>query len=171
MRCPNCGTDNIPGNDLCEVCGSDLAGLDLVESQVSFEGQLMSDRIGDLTMGPPLVVDGETSVHEAVETMRRFRHGCALAQEGDRLVGIFTERDLLTRVIRRGLEPSEVKISEVMTRGPWTLSPGDPPAFAIHRMVQQGLRHLPVINGGELQGFISVRNILRYIHEDVINSG
>jgi CBS domain-containing protein len=57
-----------------------------------------------------------------------------------------------------------------MTRAPWTLAPGDPPAFAIHRMVAQGLRHLPVIDSGELQGFVSVRNILRYIHEEVIGA-
>lgn len=168
MRCPSCGTENIPGNDLCDVCGSDLFGLDRVESQGGFQSQLMSDHIGDLTMGPPLVVDGAASVRKAVETMRRFRHGCALVQEDGRLVGVFTERDLLTRVLRQGLDPSEVVLADVMTPDPWTLSPGDPPAFAIHRMVQQGLRHLPVLDGNELQGFVSVRNLLRYIHEDVI---
>lgn len=170
MRCPNCGTDNIPGNDLCEVCGSDLAGLDRVESQANFQGQLMSDRIGDVTMGPALVVEGSASVREAVETMRRFRHGCVLVQDQGQLVGIFTERDLLTRVLRRDRDPSAVRLAEVMTADPWILSPSDPPAFAIHRMVEQGLRHLPVIDAGELQGFVSVRNVLRYIHEDVIEA-
>jgi signal-transduction protein with cAMP-binding, CBS, and nucleotidyltransferase domain len=168
MLCPFCGADNIPGIDLCEICGSDLAGIDLVESRDRFQGRLMSDRIGDLTMGPALLVEAGTTVRKAVEKMRRFRHGCALVQDGDRLVGIFTERDLLTRVIRKGLDPAEVTMATVMTRAPWTLAPGDPPAFAIHRMVAQGLRHLPVIDSGELQGFVSVRNILRYIHEEVI---
>lgn len=170
MLCPYCGSDNIPGIDLCESCGSDLAGLDRVESQSSFQGQLMSDRIGDLTMGPALVIEAQTSVRQAVETLRRCRHGCTVVREGERLLGIFTERDLLTRVIRRGLDPSKVSMSEVMTRDPWTLASGDPPAFAVHRMVEQGLRHLPVIDGGELRGFVSVRNILRYIHEDVIGT-
>jgi signal-transduction protein with cAMP-binding, CBS, and nucleotidyltransferase domain len=168
MLCPFCGADNIPGIDLCEACGSDLAGLDTVELQGRFQGRLMSDRIGDLTMGPALLVDVDTSVGKAVETMRRFRHGCVLVQDGDRLVGIFTERDLLTRVILKGLDPAEVLMGTVMTRAPFTLAPGDPPAFAIHRMVAQGLRHLPVIDSGELQGFVSARNILRYIHEEVI---
>ncbi len=55
-----------------------------------------------------------------------------------------------------------------MTPDPFTHSTEDPPAFAIHRMVEQGLRHMPVIEDDELIGFVSVRNLLRYIHEDVI---
>ena len=168
MLCPFCGFDNIPGIDLCESCGSDLAGLDVLESKRGFQGQLMSDRVGDITMGPAIMVEPADTVRLAVEKMRRFRHGCVLVQDGERLLGIFTERDLLTRVLRKGLDPDEVSMADVMTRAPWTLSPGDPPAFAIHRMVEQGLRHLPVIEEGELQGFVSVRNILRYIHEEVI---
>ncbi len=168
MRCPNCGNENIPGSDLCEVCGSDLFGIDRVEAQAGFEGQLMSDHVSDLTMGPAIVVEGSATVREAVEKMRRFRHGCVLVQEGSRLVGIFTERDLLTRVLLRDRDPAEVALADVMTPDPWTLSPTDPPAFAIHRMVHQGLRHLPVIEDGELLGFVSVRNLLRYVHEDVI---
>ncbi len=100
--------------------------------------------------------------------MRRYRHGCALVTDGDELVGIFTERDLVTRVIAEGLDPAEVRLGDVMTPDPFTLKPDDPPAFAIHRMVEQGLRHLPVIEDERLVGFISVRNVLRYIHEDVI---
>ncbi len=170
MLCPFCGHDNIAGIDLCASCGSDLAGLDVLEAQHGFQGKLLSDRVGDLTMGPAIVVAADASVRQAVEKMRRFRHGCVIVEDTERLVGIFTERDLLTRVLLRGLDPDQVSMAEVMTRNPWTLTPGDPPAFAIHRMVAQGVRHLPVIGGGELQGFVSVRNILRYIHEDVIGS-
>lgn len=168
MRCPFCGEENIPGADLCESCGGDLAGFDLPESQDDFEGALMTDRVESLSMGPALVVERDDSVAEAVKTMRRYRHGCALVTDGDELVGIFTERDLLTRVIAEGLDPAEVRLGDVMTPDPFTLKPDDPPAFAIHRMVEQGLRHLPVIEDERLVGFISVRNILRYIHEDVI---
>lgn len=168
MHCPLCGQENIPGADLCDGCGADLAGLDLPESQDDFEGALMTDRVGHLSMGPALVVERDESVAEAVKTMRRYRHGCGLVKDGDQLSGIFTERDLLTRVIGQGLDPAEVRLGDVMTPDPFTLSPEDPPAFAIHRMVEQGLRHMPVIEDDELIGFVSVRNLLRYIHEDVI---
>ncbi|MDX1643566.1 MAG: CBS domain-containing protein [Thermoanaerobaculia bacterium] len=168
MRCPFCGEKNIPGADLCDACGADLAGLDIPESQDDFEGALMTDRVEGLSMGPALVVERDDSVAEAVKRMRRYRHGCALVTDGEELVGIFTERDLLTRVIGKGSDPAEVRLGDVMTSDPFTLTPEDPPAFAIHRMVEQGLRHLPVVEDDELVGFISVRNILRYIHEDVI---
>lgn len=168
MLCPNCGIDNLEGNDLCEVCGSDLAGLDLPEGGDDFSSQLMTDRLGDLSMGPALRLPFEATVKEAVEILRIARHGCVLVEEDDRLVGIFTERDLLTRVVLPGLDVDRTDLGAVMTPDPFTLTPVDPPAFAIHSMVSGGLRHLPIIDSGDLQGFVSVRNVLRYIHEDVI---
>ena len=62
MICPNCGRDNIPGIDLCEGCGSDLAGLDLPEAHHGFRGQMMTDRVGDLEMADSLYVSPETTV-------------------------------------------------------------------------------------------------------------
>jgi signal-transduction protein with cAMP-binding, CBS, and nucleotidyltransferase domain len=168
MRCPNCGLDNLPGNDLCEVCGTDLAGLDLLESRDDFKGQLLTDRIDALGMGPAICLPGEATVRDAVEILREARHGCVLIQDGGLLEGIFTERDLLTRVLGAGLDPAETALHDVMTPDPFVLGPADPPAFAIHRMVSQGLRHLPVLRGDDLVGFVSVRNVLKYIHEDVI---
>ena len=168
MRCPYCAHQNIPGVDQCASCGHDLAGLDLLESKASFAGQLMTDRVGDLTMGPALVLSSQDTVRTAVETMREARHGCVLIADGSDLTGIFTERDLLTRVVQQGKEPANTTLSEVMTRRPFTLNPSDPPAFAIHRMVSEGLRHLPVIDQGRLLGFASVRNVLSYIDQDVI---
>ena len=57
---------------------------------------------------------------------------------------------------------------EVMTPRPITLSPSDPPAHAIHLSAARGLRHLPVVESDQVLGFISVRHLLRYIHEDVL---
>lgn len=168
MRCHNCGHDNIPGVDLCRRCGSDLAGLDLPEEQSGFRGRLMTDHVGDLQLIAPLFVNPETTAAEAIAIMREAQHGCVLVKQDSSLVGIFTERDVLTRVLQPGRDPKTVTMNEVMTPRPITLSPADPPANAIHLSAARGLRHLPVVDQEEILGFISVRHLLRYIHEDVL---
>lgn len=169
MLCPNCGHDNIPGTDLCHSCGSDLAGLDLPEAHAGFRGRLMTDHVGDLPLSPPLEVNGEATVATAIARMREAQHGCVLVQEGASLLGIFTERDVLTRVIRPGKDPDQVTMAEVMTSDPITLAISDPPAHAIHLSAARGLRHLPVADGDRIVGFISVRQLLRHIHDHVLD--
>jgi CBS domain-containing protein len=169
MRCPYCGEDNIPGVDICESCGSELAGLDLPGAEGGFRGKLLNDRIGDLEISPALTVQPETSVAEAIAKMREARHGCVLVVDpGGKLAGLFNERHVLTRVVRGELDASATPVSEVMSPDPLRLSPEDPPAFAVHCMVAYGFRHLPVVEGDDLLGFISVRNILAYLHHNVI---
>ena len=102
--------------------------------------------------------------------MRDANHGCVLVHEGDKLTGIFTERDVLTRVLRPGRDPHQVVMSEVMTPRPITLAPSDPPAYAIHLSAARGLRHIPVVDGDTVLGFISVRHLLRHIHENVLGA-
>ena len=168
MRCPHCDCDNIPGAQLCEECGLDLAGLDIPEADEGLVGRLMTDRISELTVISPLKVAAQSTVEEVIGLLRQEHHGCVLVEDEGKLVGIFTERDVLVRVLRPGLDPADVPVSEVMSPDPLTLEPGDPPAFAIHRMVVGGLRHLPVVDGGKLLGFISVRDVLRYLHDDIM---
>ena len=170
MRCLNCGQDNIPGTDLCENCGSDLAGLDLPEAHAGFRGRLMTGQIGDLHLVAPLSVQPNASVAEAIEVMRNAKHGCVLIQDGAQLVGIFTERDVITRVIRASKDPRATPIAEVMTPRPITLAPSDPPAHAIHLCASRGMRHLPIVDEDVVLGFISVRHLLRHIHEEVLET-
>ena len=170
MRCPNCDHDNIAGIDLCQVCGSDLAGLDLPESHLGFRGRLLTGRIGDLPLAPPDTVKSDTSLADAIRAMRDHKHGSLMVQDGGKLTGIFTERDVLTRMVRQGKGASTLTVADVMTTSPVTLDVNDPPAFAIHLSVARGLRHLPVVDGDELKGLVSVRDLLRHIHEDVLGS-
>ncbi|MFQ5351330.1 MAG: cyclic nucleotide-binding/CBS domain-containing protein [Thermoanaerobaculia bacterium] len=170
MRCPSCGADNIAGVELCETCGSDLAGLDVPEARGGFAGRLMTDRIRDIDLTPPITATADETVKEVVLRMREARHGCVQVLEGDRHTGIFTERDVMSRVLLPGLDPGATTVGEVMTPRPTTLSVNDPPAYAIHRMVSQGLRHLPITRGGKLVGSISVRNILRYIDREILGA-
>lgn len=168
MLCPFCGHDNIQGMELCEQCGAELAGLDIPEAGDGLGGRLLTDRIGDLDLSPALTLGPEDSVAEALALMKSARHGCVLVLEDGVLAGIFTERDLLTRVVLPGRDATETPLAAVMTPEPVRLEADDPPAFAVHSMVSRGLRHLPVVEGADLVGFVSVRNLLRYIRRDVI---
>ncbi len=170
MRCPNCGQDNIPGIELCESCGSDLAGLDIPEAGGGFAGRLMTDRIGDLDLTLPLTVTADETAEAVIARMREARHGCVQVCDGETLIGIFTERDVLSRLVRPGLDARTTRVGEMMTSRPNTLTTADPPAFAIHRMVTQGFRHLPILDRGKLAGTISVRNILRYIDREILGA-
>ena len=169
MLCPYCEFDNIPGVDLCEECGSDLAGLDLPEASVGFSGRLLSDRIGALPLSPTVTVSPTTTVAETISLMRTEKQGYALVLGASgRLRGIFTEFDVLRRVVRRSVDPKSTAVSEVMTPAPVTLSPDDPPAYAIHRMVAEGFRHLPIAEGNSLVGLLSIRGVLSYVQNDVL---
>ena len=170
MHCPYCGAENIAGVELCESCGADLAGLDIPEARGGAVGQLMTDTIADIDMTPPITVTADESVEAAVSRMREARHGCVQVMDGERQTGIFTERDVMSRVLRPGLDPAATAVGDVMTPRPTISSVDEPPAHAIHRMVSQGIRHLPINRGGELVGSISVRNILRYIDARILGA-
>ncbi len=168
MLCPSCATDNIPGVDACSNCGSDLAGLDQLEAQRGFSGRLLGDRIGDLKLSEPIALAPESTVREAVERMRKEHRGCVFVEQRGELVGAFNERHLLTRVLRANRDPETTTLSEVMGPVQVQLHPEDPPAFAVHCMVSRRLRHLPVVSEGALVGFLSVRNILAYLNNELI---
>ena len=163
MICHGCGSDNIPGNDTCDHCGLDLAGLDLPEAHGGFRGLMLTARLADVGLSTPVVVDVEAPVAEAIDKMRRQKCGCALVFDDGKLVGIFDERDVLTRVAVPGLDCATTPMSAVMSPDPLRLSLDDPPAFAVHCMVANDFRHLAVLSGDHLEGYISVRNILGYL--------
>ncbi len=161
MRCPDCDYDNIPGNDLCDKCGLDLAGLDVKDWGLSGDDPLLSMPLSALALKKALILDASASVAEAIELMTERREGCVVVRDGDDPVaGIFTERDVTARVFARQRDPRELKLSDVMTRSPYTLQKDDALAFALHRMGVDGFRHLPVLDGADVIGFLSMRTVL-----------
>jgi CBS domain-containing protein len=171
VRCPGCGYDNIGGIDACEHCGMDLAGLDLPEAGSGFRGRMLSDRLADLALARAVEIDATATVHEAITAMRERKCGCVLVHREGRLAGIFNERHVLTRVVRRGVDPEATTIGEVMSPDPLRLSPADPPAHAVHCMVTHGFRHLAVVEEERVLGYVSVRVILDYIARLDASSG
>lgn len=126
---------------------------------------LKTECVSRLQPSKPYTVTPEQTVAEAVALMRQHRIGCLLVYEGDHLVGIFTERDLLRRVLGAG-EPLSIPVSSCMTRKPVTVDPNEPINVAIKRMEEGGYRHLPVIDSnGAAIGILSVKRIVHYIAE------
>jgi len=114
---------------------------------------------------PPLKIGPDKTVAEAVDMMRRDRVGCVLVCEGERVVGIFTERDLLRRVLAAG-KPLTVRLAECMTTHPVVVSPKEAIGAAVRRMEEGGYRHLPVVDHlGRPQGVLSVKRIVHYLVE------
>jgi CBS domain-containing protein len=89
--------------------------------------------------------------------------GTVLVLEGDRLAGIFSERDLLQRVPDAEAAAGEVPLARYMTPDPETVRPDDSLALALHKMDVGGYRHLPVVDSGRPVGMISVRDMIRHI--------
>jgi CBS domain-containing protein len=102
------------------------------------------------------------TVHEAACVMTRANCGSVLIiDSGNVLLGILTERDLMTRVVAKALDPARTTVSEVMTRSPRCVAPEMKVADAILIMIERGFRHLPVIaDGGKILGVFSVRDAL-----------
>ncbi len=101
----------------------------------------------------------DETVRSAVKTMAEHVCGSILVMEGDRLVGIFTERDLLMRMAAAGRDLDRTAISEVMTREPDTIGADEPVAEAIRRMDEFSYRYLPVIEDSKVLGVISTRHL------------
>lgn len=105
-------------------------------------------------------VDKGISVRTAAHIMQTARIGSVLVVEKDVLVGIFTERDGLFRVLAGGLDPDRTRVGEVMTAEPQTISPDRPLVHALHLMHEGGFRHMPVVENGRPVGVVSIRDAM-----------
>jgi len=100
-----------------------------------------------------------TTVREAARNMAERHIGAVLIGQGGQLEGIFTERDLLMRVVAKDVDPDKTKLEQVMTPNPDTVGPGDLAALALERMRSSGYRHVPVVESGRVVGIVSLRDL------------
>ena len=105
------------------------------------------------------------TVAEAVAEMNRHRIGSIVIIEDGRLVGIFTERDVLRRVVGDGLDPKSSHVRDVMTTELITISPETTVDETMTLFTDKRCRHLPVISDGRLVGLISIGDISRWVAE------
>lgn len=109
-----------------------------------------------------------TTVEAAARLMKDKGVGAILIMDEGRLVGIFTERDALFRVLSEGRDAKTTCLAEVMTRNPRTIHPDKPFPDALHLMHEGGFRHVPVVENGQPVGMISARDALGPELEDFI---
>src|SRR5437016_2402339 len=125
MICPSCGYDNIEGADRCEECLTSLFNLD--ESQGGKRGLARSVMEDDLSQldNEILAVGPDTSASEVINHMKDARLGCALVLDDGKLVGIFTERDLLNKLTGKTAPPTTIAIKQLMSPNPEALRETD----------------------------------------------
>lgn len=161
MNCPDCNFENLPGADVCEKCGQSLTRFDLTAS--AMEQSIMAHPVSVLAVKAPVSVAPAETVRQAVDSMLRNRIGCVLVVDGERLAGIFTERDVLNRISPNRAALDE-PVAHYMTPSPETIRNEDSIAFALHTMSIHGLRHLPVVDTlGRAVSIISIRDVLRLL--------
>ena len=107
-------------------------------------------------------VTPEMSVSDAAARMANVKIGAVIVLENSKLVGIFTERDLLNRVVSAGKDPRKTKISDVMTTNVAVCSADDTYENCLAQMKQIGCRHMPIVESDRLLGVLSMRDLLKH---------
>jgi len=105
------------------------------------------------------LLPASTTVRAAARNMAERHIGAVLVGQDGKLQGIFTERDLLMRVVARDRNPDATALSEVMTADPDTVGPNDLASLALERMRTSGYRHVPVVQNGAVVGIVSLRDL------------
>ena len=131
------------------------------------QGALLSDRVELLAPSEPIKLPGEATVQEAIETMVAHRRSAMVVVDPEgRLVGIFTDRDVLTRVAAQRRDPERTRLDEVMTRDPDALFPDDRICYAVNRMTSMGYRTVPLVDADRRPiGIVTVNDVVRWLAE------
>ena len=168
MICPSCGFDNIEGVDRCDNCMKSLRDLDVPRSDLTkgLARSVMEDTLGHLEHDETLTVHpGETAL-EVARRMKAAQASCALVLEDDKLVGIFTEHDVLCKMTGAKAVAAERPVSELMSSNPEALRETDSVAAALNKMAMGRYRHVPIakLDGG--YGVTSIKHVLKYIAQE-----
>jgi CBS domain-containing protein len=114
--------------------------------------------VGDIMTASLFSIEPTTTVAEAATVMGERRIGSALVMEDDRLLGIFTERDIV-RALGTHFDAAGHPVSEWMTADPVTVPPSTPAEEALGTMLARGFRHLPVADSDSVLGIVSMRDL------------
>jgi CBS domain-containing protein len=132
----------------------------------TLDDRFLREPISVLQPPSPVCADRGTPVADVVRQMQDHHIGCVLVVEVGKLVGIFTERDLLGEVFGSKFDPETTSVDRFMSENPERLRPSDSIVFALNKMSLGGFRHIPLVDDeAQPVGVISVKDIVDYIVE------
>jgi CBS domain-containing protein len=125
--------------------------------------------IRQILAGKPDVysIDPDATVLDALKRLEERNVGALLVMKGDRLVGIFSERDYARRMILHGRSSKETAVREVMTPEVFTIAPEATSGECMVHMTDRHIRHLPVLENGRVVGVISIGDVVRAVIDDL----
>ena len=167
MNCPSCGHENIDGVDRCEECLASFRQLDIPSADAA-EGlarSVMEDNLGRLDPDESVSVAPDAPALDVARLMKNSNSGCALVVDGGKLVGIFTEHDVLKRVTSGG-DLAALRVKELMSPNPETLNEKDSVAEALNKMSLGRYRHIPFEKADGTYAVASIRSVLKYIAKE-----
>jgi CBS domain-containing protein len=137
----------------------------IMEENSSSTGEItnfnIDDPISSLTLNNVLTVKSGSSLHDVITMLIDRKIGATVVvDDKGAALGIFTERDVLRRVIARDIDLKKEKIDAYMTASPETLSEDDPIAFALNKMSDGSYRHIPITRNGQVRFMLSVKDIV-----------
>ena len=168
MLCPSCGHDNIEGMDRCDNCMRPLRDLDVPRPDATrgLVRSVMEDDLRKLEREETLVArPGERAI-DVVRRMKEAQTGCALVVEEDKLVGIFTEHDVLCKMTGEKSSATDVEVGELMSANPETLRETDSVASALNKMAVGRYRHVPMIKSDGSYAVTSIQHVLKYLAQE-----
>jgi CBS domain-containing protein len=131
----------------------------------SITGDLLGESLDRLRIKKPICVSPNDIVEDVIKGMGERNHGCVLVKDGEQLVGIFTERDVVRRVVGK-VDPKTATVAKVMTPDPEAVMFHDTLAVALNKMTVGGFRHVPLVdNQHRPVGVVSVKDIVHIIVE------
>jgi len=132
---------------------------------------ILCQSVGVLNPHDPVTVREDTTLDEVIDILKKKKTGSVIVVNKQKITGVFTERDVVLKVINEGFNLKETEVSEVMTKNPQTIAMTDSLAYALNLMSHGGFRHLPITGDeGEAVGMLSVKDIVDFIASKMTES-
>ena len=138
------------------------------------QGISPNDPISSLSQEKFIVLNEQATLREAIDNIQKYHIGCILLENDNKITGIFTERDIVQKIVGKRHNLEKECVADYMTKSPDVLHLKDPIAFALNKMIAGGYRHIPIVDKMEKPiGVIAMDNIINHLgdcfFDDIIN--